>query len=203
MGKSSLRTNLILFILPFLFSISFLCNSSEGADGRVVTVDGLNMMTLLYPLYVPDASSGYLFGAIDSDWQGQLRSQIGPVQPFYWGGNYVLQTAAAVESLHNILKPISDNNKTTNAPLVLITHSWGTVISYIVLNQHPDIKVDKLITMGSPLKVSPYSVPFGLPINNAVSIALSEGTRERFAHASTSSLQKLFTVEKMSYRGCP
>jgi len=48
------------------------------------------MMTLLDPFYIPDASTGYLYGAIDSSWQGQLQGKIGPVQPFYWGGNWKL-----------------------------------------------------------------------------------------------------------------
>jgi parallel beta-helix repeat protein len=43
---------------------------------------------------------------------------------------------------------------------VILSHSWGTVLTYIVLHEHPDIVVDKLITMGSPLEsVAPGIYP--------------------------------------------
>lgn len=161
-----------LFVLPLLFAVVLLCNYAEAATGRVVTVDGIGgLLTAVDPLYVPSNSTSYLYNAIDQNWRSSLTDQIGPVQSFYWGGNLYTQTTAAVASLYSILKPISDNNKITNAPLVIISHSWGSVLTYIVLHEHPDIVIDKLITMGSPLDSSmpvvntityPWLVSYGI-----------------------------------------
>ncbi|MGD9974449.1 MAG: PKD domain-containing protein, partial [Desulfatirhabdiaceae bacterium] len=153
MDKKSKVTRLVRFILCFFFIIITFCNVAESADGRVVTVDGISgLLTAINPLYVPSTATCYLYDAISPEWRTNLQNMIGPVQPFYWGGNLYTQTTAAVESLYNILKPISDSNKINNTPLVILSHSWGTVLTYIVLHEHNDIVVDKLITMGSPLE---------------------------------------------------
>ena len=152
MEKATSKKRFALFFLPLLCVMFLICNIADAANGRVVTVDGIGgLLTAIDPLYAPSTSSQYLYDSISSDWRIAFFDKIGPVQPFYWGGNLYTQTAAAVESLYNILKPISDSNRASHAPLVIISHSWGTVLTYIVLHEHPDIIVDKLITMGSPL----------------------------------------------------
>jgi len=43
----------------------------------------------------------------------------------------------------------------------IIAHSWGTVLSYIVLKNNLDIKVDTFITLGSPLKSQEMQITNG------------------------------------------
>ncbi|MDO8803753.1 MAG: hypothetical protein Q7R35_04930 [Elusimicrobiota bacterium] len=45
--------------------------------------------------------------------------------------------------------------KAEGRPVFLVAHSWGTVLAHTVLNRlavsNPEVKIDKLITLGSPL----------------------------------------------------
>jgi pimeloyl-ACP methyl ester carboxylesterase len=148
--KRLLRNGLTLFALHLLVTLTFLCHFSEAADGTVVTVDGIAGLES-FADYVPPVPTQYLFDKIDANWRTSLEEKIGPIHPFPWN-NSANATSWAVENLYNLLKQISDNNKITYAPLVIVSHSWGTVLTYIVLHEYPDILVDKLITMGSPLE---------------------------------------------------
>lgn len=46
---------------------------------------------------------------------------------------------------------------------VLVAHSLGTVIAYQVLLAHPDIAVDTLVTLGSPLGAQPFTTTGAWP----------------------------------------
>ncbi|MBK5275631.1 MAG: right-handed parallel beta-helix repeat-containing protein [Desulfuromonadales bacterium] len=155
MRKRSLRNLLTLSILPFLFSIVFLCNSSEAANGRVITIDGIDFGATFTGSIFGDSGTGYIYSAIDpaSTRGREITDKIGPIQPFYWASD-AIYTDAAVHSLTGILRDAYTQTKASNAPLVIVSHSWGTVLAYIVLKKNPDIVVDKLITMGSPLKAN-------------------------------------------------
>ena len=148
---------LLVSILPYPV-IGFVTDAqAQTATGRIVVIDGMNLATTIDQWSAYDhPSTDYLYTSISSDWRTALSQTIGPVQPFYWSGDPAY-TGYAVESLTGILRDISDQNKITNAPLVIIAHSWGTALAYITLKKNPDIIVDKLITMGSPLGQSVLS----------------------------------------------
>lgn len=48
-----------------------------------------------------------------------------------------------------------DENNGAGRPVYILAHSWGAIIMHDVLNQvaikRPDIKIDKFLTLGSPL----------------------------------------------------
>jgi parallel beta-helix repeat protein len=133
-----------------------LCNSSEAADGIVVTVDGINPLSTATGSIFGDSSTGYIYvEIIKSAKKSEIISTIGQIQPFYWA-NDANYTDTAAQSLANILRTAYAQTSESYSPLVVVSHSWGTVLTYIALHNNPDIIVDKLITMGSPLSVSPF-----------------------------------------------
>ncbi|MCX5791975.1 MAG: PE-PPE domain-containing protein [Elusimicrobia bacterium] len=77
-----------------------------------------------------------------------------PVVPFPWSRNPV-DTAATIAKYVPELIRVYDNNRASGRPVYILAHSWGSVIMHDVLNQvaakRPDIKIDKFITLGSPL----------------------------------------------------
>ena len=52
-------------------------------------------------------------------------------------------------------------------PNIVIAHSIGSVIAYNYLIQHPELKIQTLITLGSPLCLSRYSVSFAATYSTA------------------------------------
>lgn len=111
-------------------------------------VDGINALSTATGSILGDSSTGYLYSALTPDIRRTILQTIGPVQPFYWS-NDANYTSASVESLATILRAAYLQTRAAGAPLIVVSHSWGTVLSYIVLEQNPDIVVDKLITLGS------------------------------------------------------
>ncbi|MFZ2634387.1 MAG: PKD domain-containing protein [Desulfosalsimonadaceae bacterium] len=156
MGKRLLMKGLALIVLTSLCTIFFQCNLAEAANGRVIIVDGINPISTATGSISGESGTGYLYAAIDSDWQIAFRDKIGPIQPFYWA-NDANYNDAAIQSLTDILMSAYAQTKSANAPLVVISHSWGTFLAYVALSKNPDIVVDKLITMGSPLDADPLS----------------------------------------------
>jgi pimeloyl-ACP methyl ester carboxylesterase len=53
-------------------------------------------------------------------------------------------------TMDRVIAPIIANQ---NAPIVLVAHSLGSIVSYDILNTHPALKVDLLVTIGSPLGI--------------------------------------------------
>jgi parallel beta-helix repeat protein len=130
------------------------CNFALAASGRVITVDGMNLWTTVTGSQLGDSGTGYLYADItENDKYHEITSKIGYVQPFYWNNNSVLYTDLAIQSLTDNLRSASNQRESTGDPFIIVTHSWGTVLTYIVLEKNPDIVVDKLITMGSPLNI--------------------------------------------------
>jgi hypothetical protein len=114
--------------------------------GWVLTVDGITPAPEFIPWW-PDASSMYLYDKISTDWRKTIIENIGSIDSsFTWSGD-TADTEEAVAKLYEKLKWLNS----TNRPVVILAHSWGTVLSFITLAKHSDIKVDKLITLGSPL----------------------------------------------------
>jgi hypothetical protein len=76
------------------------------------------------------------------------------VVPFLWSRDPG-DTEAAVEQFIPKLAQVYDKYKNTGQPIYILAHSWGTVIMHDVLHRlakdRPDVKIDKFITLGSPL----------------------------------------------------
>jgi len=130
------------------FAVSLSGTTLKSEWGWIVTIDGMNMWsTFLSPW--ADSSTNYLNKAIDQTTdpkRTQIEQDKGKIVGFTWNGD-ILYTDFYVEKLYEYLKKLND----TNRPVVILSHSWGTVLSYIALTKHSDIHVDKLITLGSPL----------------------------------------------------
>jgi len=157
MGKRFIRTVFLISVALLLCEISIICKYSGAAigKGRVVTIDGINFLSTFTFSITGDYTTGYIYDAIKkSDKSLTITETIGYIQPFYWA-NDANYTHDAVTSLTSILRSAYAETKSRGGPLVIVSHSWGTVLAYIVLEQNPDIVVDKLITMGSPLSIVP------------------------------------------------
>ena len=50
-------------------------------------------------------------------------------------------------------------------PNIVIAHSLGSVIAYNYLIQHPELKIQTLITLGSPLPFALFNVIYSNPFN--------------------------------------
>jgi len=152
MGEKLLRKGLTLFISLLFFTLIVPCNFSEAADGRVIVIDGMNFFAI--GSLTGDSGTGYLYAAIESSNRELITDKIGPIQPFYWSNDPFWHeiNEVTVHSLTDILRSAYTHTKATNAPLIIVAHSWGTVLAYVALEQNPDIIVDKLVTLGSPLE---------------------------------------------------
>lgn len=76
------------------------------------------------------------------------------VIPFRWSRDPA-DTQTAVDQFGPKLAQVYDMYKDTGRPIYILAHSWGSVIMHDVLHKlartRPDIRIDKFITMGSPL----------------------------------------------------
>ncbi len=76
------------------------------------------------------------------------------VVPFPWSRN-PSDTAATIDQYVPQLIKTYDENNGAGRPVYILAHSWGAIIMHDVLNQvaikRPDIKIDKFLTLGSPL----------------------------------------------------
>jgi hypothetical protein len=120
--------------------------------GCVITIDGMERGASYYPFW-PDMPTIYLYEAIPSEWKEAITKDVGRIVPFAWSRD-LKDTRDVVPELYETIKSY---NNTCNR-IVIISHSWGTVLSFIALKKHDDIHVDKFITLGSPLNAD-YS-PF-------------------------------------------
>jgi hypothetical protein len=76
------------------------------------------------------------------------------VVPFRWTRD-PSDTEATVARFIPQFEKVYDTYKGSGRPIYILSHSWGTVIMHEVLQtlskKRPDIRVDKFITLGSPL----------------------------------------------------
>jgi len=135
MRKRFLRKVLTLTILPFLFSMIFLCNSAEAATGSVVVIDGVNPEAMISGTILGDSGTTYIYAAIDTGKRQEIAEDVGTVEPFVWN-NDPLMTGIAAQSLADTLRSIYSQTNPKGAPLVVLTHSWGTVLAYIALKNN-------------------------------------------------------------------
>lgn len=90
-------------------------------------------------------------------WTNYLKDALSPqltqylVTSFQWTGDTkeTLNTLKYAEKFIKDFYKVAQNRGTT---FQIVAHSWGTVLVYAILKANPDIKVDTLITLGSPLR---------------------------------------------------
>ena len=123
------------------------------ANGTVVVIDGVHIKSILDPDYPPDFSK-YLYDSINDYWTSLIEAEVGQIKSFPWSRN-IYDTPEYVQVLSAYLETLSSENK---KPLVILSHSWGTVLSYIAISNNSNITVNKFITLGSPLNAQNATV---------------------------------------------
>lgn len=101
----------------------------------------------------PEGDDHYLYDALLNE---NNRDKSIVIYNFPWGArNPELDTPWAVPALTNVLRAEYEYAKKTGRKFVVVTHSWGSVLSYLALaleSQGPDpITADLLITLSCPL----------------------------------------------------
>ena len=76
------------------------------------------------------------------------------VSPFIWSRDPG-DTEKTIPELEKKIIEIYDSYKASGRPIFILAHSWGTVLTHEALHRvsryRPDVRIDKLITAGSPL----------------------------------------------------
>lgn len=89
---------------------------------------------------------------------------------FRWGGD-IKDSRASVERLKEQILALHKSARRKGAPFIIVAHSWGTVLTAEALAEMEgdgtagDLRVHKLVTLGSPLGATAYS----LAINGLIS----------------------------------
>jgi hypothetical protein len=177
-GRPAIKNVLLLILVAV-----FLANPVGEADGATerqifLTVDGLAFSELgpdgpfarvltrlssrglirgaeLKNLGFRKTPDGYLFRAIKGLLQGAGRRS--EVVDFKWSRDPA-DSAQTVTRLKARIKALCQKQAGAQAGtrrLIIIAHSWGTVLAYAVLKQlaaeEGGLKIDRLVTLGSPL----------------------------------------------------
>jgi len=85
------------------------------------------------------------------------------VTAFRWGGD-IKDSRASVDRLKEEIRFLGKSAQRKGAPFIIIAHSWGTVLAAEALAEMDgdgtagDLRVDKLVTLGSPLGGRAYSL---------------------------------------------
>lgn len=86
------------------------------------------------------------------------------------GGNWVIKTVTrdvfAYLTIPSIKTEINEivQKKFDQTPCVVVGHSMGSIVSYLILRDNPQYSVKKLITVGSPLGVKSVQKFLGRPL---------------------------------------
>jgi hypothetical protein len=99
------------------------------------------------------------------------------IVPFAWSRD-PKDTRETLPRLQQKIADVYDQYKGTGRPIYILAHSWGSVMVHTALHrvylQRPDVRIDKLITAGSPL------VPANLVVRMFVKLEkMSEGLEKR------------------------
>ena len=92
------------------------------------------------------------------------------VTAFRWGGD-IKDSRASVDRLKEQILALAASARRKGAPFIIVSHSWGTVLTAEALAEMDgdgtagDLRVDKLVTLGSPLGGTAYT----LAINGLIS----------------------------------
>jgi len=137
--------------------ISLLIAFAGRSEGQLLIIDGMNINATWNDN--DTVKTHYLYDAITSK---SVQYSFDYINYFPWSGN-IRATNSLLDGLADSMRTISTESKNQNEPFVIITHSWGSVLAYLVLSKNTDIKVDKFISLGSPLESqSPMAGPFTL-----------------------------------------
>lgn len=85
------------------------------------------------------------------------------VFPFRWGGD-IKDSRRSVERLKGEILALHREARAKGAPFIIVAHSWGTVLAAEALAEMEgdgtagDLKVDNLVTLGSPLGGTAYTL---------------------------------------------
>ncbi|HOI95584.1 MAG TPA: DUF1080 domain-containing protein [Syntrophobacter fumaroxidans] len=127
---------------------------SGVSQSALIVIDGMNFPST-FEFWKPDTYTNYLLESISNGdpnyWRNTINSRDGVIIPFQWS-NDTWKTDEEVERLISVLKLASESSINKHKPLVILSHSWGTVLAYLAISRRPGIHIDKLITLGSPLQ---------------------------------------------------
>ncbi|MEQ1678761.1 MAG: hypothetical protein ABL876_18845, partial [Chitinophagaceae bacterium] len=135
--------------------------SAEKKTGAVIFVDGIQIFQILFdPLSIwPGNYSQYLVESIDDEDRLSFNKRNESITPFIWANT--TNDTGAISRLSELLESWTRVTKITHGPLIVASHSWGTLLAYLAITNNTNVHVDKFITMGSPLNanllVSMYS----------------------------------------------
>jgi hypothetical protein len=148
--KFYLYSILIIFSLVIL-TISIQQNAYGQSDPSnnnkkpvVLTIDGMCISATANVITWSTCYTNYLQESLAPKLSAYL------VTTFQWTGD-TKDTDTTVKYAEKFIKGYYEVAKNRGTTFEIIAHSWGTVLSYIVLKRNPDIKVDTFITLGSPL----------------------------------------------------
>lgn len=120
------------------------------------------------PACAASAGIGGAFSLLHHDWSsgylaGDLRRLCGDCdfRDFTWSGA-PRESREAVDQLSSSIRTLDAEAKESGRPFVIVSHSWGTVLTAETLwemaDNGEDVNVDQLVTMGSPLGGPFYGV---------------------------------------------
>jgi hypothetical protein len=119
----------------------------DNTKAIIVTVDGLSFANTLLGTNI-EKSNDYL----QTNLKNIINSEL--IRPFHWNGNAGDTAAILASSDIGLRKFLIDNYneaKVKNKAFIVVSHSWGTFLSYLALSLEPQIECDLFITMSSPL----------------------------------------------------
>ncbi|MCX5791341.1 MAG: hypothetical protein NTY45_03860 [Elusimicrobia bacterium] len=91
--------------------------------------------------------------------------------PFVWGRTFGDTQNALYRFVPQLIE-VYDTYKNTGRPVYVLAHSWGAVLMHDVLHRvarlRPDVKIDKFITIGTPLvpRVAAIGLITGYQVSN-------------------------------------
>ncbi len=121
----------------------------------VITVDGLSFDAFI-PGYVspPSTTPPYLWVALSSPPISLGNGDGVTLLPYQWSRD-ASQTAQVVDDLRKVLRQNYAKAKSEDKRLVIVAHSWGTVLTFLALALesagNDPIASDLYVTLGSPI----------------------------------------------------
>ncbi|MCP4218531.1 MAG: hypothetical protein GY765_28105 [bacterium] len=156
----------IILLLTYLSTMPLI----GGQAAVIVTVDGLSFVNSL--LRTPESiieGDQYLQTALEAM---HLDLPDTSIYDFTWSRD-ARDTAETVQALQTFLLEKHTEAQNTSKRLIIVAHSWGSVLSYLALSSqsqqadHP-IDVDLYITLGSPLGTDNAHTGTNYPVETMV-----------------------------------
>lgn len=148
----------MLLVATLTFLVAAVPCSAE-TSATIITVDGMDLWPGILPFYgVPLSEEPmYLEAAINSM---ELGSHVS-VEGFEWTGDpddsYITVTELR-EQINNLKEFLKSKSiaKSADEKLIVVSHSWGTFLTYTALSLEPSVHCDLYITLSPPLG-SPFA----------------------------------------------